>query len=77
MACDRLRRLAASEGELFIVGETGVGKEVYARAVHDASKRKGRFVAINCAAIPRELVESELFGYRAGAHSTAMWPRRG
>ena len=71
VACDRLRRLAASEGELFIVGETGVGKEVYARAVHDASKRKGRFVAINCAAIPRELVESELFGYRAGAHSTA------
>ena len=71
VACDRLRRLAASEGELFIVGETGVGKEVYARSVHEASKRKGKFVAINCAAIPRELVESELFGYRAGAHSTA------
>jgi len=71
VACDRLRRLAASEGELLIVGETGVGKEVYARAVHAASGRKGRFVAINCAAIPRELVESELFGYRQGAHSTA------
>jgi transcriptional regulator with PAS, ATPase and Fis domain len=71
VACDRLRRLAESEGELFIIGETGVGKEVYARAVHQASKRKGRFVAINCGAIPRELVESELFGYRAGAHSTA------
>ena len=71
VACDRLRRLAASDGELLIVGETGVGKEVYARAVHEASGRKGRFVAINCAAIPRELVESELFGYRAGAHSTA------
>ena len=71
VACDRLRRLAASEGELLIVGETGVGKEVYARAVHLASGRKGRFVAINCAAIPRELVESELFGYRQGAHSTA------
>jgi DNA-binding NtrC family response regulator len=71
VACDRLRRLAASESELFIVGETGVGKEVYARAVHGASGRKGRFMAINCAAIPRELVESELFGYRAGAHSTA------
>jgi transcriptional regulator with PAS, ATPase and Fis domain len=70
-ATDRLRRLAASEGELLIVGETGVGKEVYARAVHQASGRKGRFMAINCAAIPRELVESELFGYRAGAHSTA------
>jgi DNA-binding NtrC family response regulator len=71
VACDRLRRLAASEGELLIVGETGVGKEVYARAVHAESKRKGRFMAINCAAIPRELVESELFGYRQGAHSTA------
>ncbi len=71
VACDRLRRLSASDGELLIVGETGVGKEVYARAVHAASGRKGRFVAINCAAIPRELVESELFGYRQGAHSTA------
>ena len=77
VACDWLRRLAASEGELFIVGETGVGKEVYARAVHEASKRKGRFVAINCAAIPRELVESELFGYRAGAHSTAHQAKAG
>ena len=77
VACDRLRRLAASEGELLIVGETGVGKEVYARAVHEASGRKGRFVAINCAAIPRELVESELFGYRQGAHSTAHSAKAG
>jgi len=77
LACDRLRRLAASDGELLIVGETGVGKEVYARAVHLASGRKGRFLAINCAAIPRELVESELFGYRAGAHSTAHQAKPG
>ncbi len=77
VACDRLRRLAQSEGELLIVGETGVGKEVYARAVHEASARRGRFVAINCAAIPRELVESELFGYRAGAHSTAHSAKAG
>src|SRR3954464_1627351 len=77
VACDRLRRLAASGGELFIVGETGVGKEVYARSVHDASKRKGKFVAINCAAIPRDLVESELFGYRQGAHSTAHQAKAG
>ena len=54
-----------------------MGKEVYARAVHEASGRKGRFVAINCAAIPRELVESELFGYRAGAHSTAHSAKAG
>jgi DNA-binding NtrC family response regulator len=77
VACDRLRRLAASEGELLIVGETGVGKEVYTRAVHVASGRKGRFMAINCAAIPRELIESELFGYRAGAHSTAHQAKPG
>ncbi len=69
--CHKLRRLAATQGELLLVGETGVGKEVYSRAVHDASGRKGRFVAINCAALPRELVESEIFGYRPGAHSTA------
>jgi DNA-binding NtrC family response regulator len=75
--CDRLRRLAASEGELLIMGETGVGKEVYARAVHAASGRSGRFTAINCGAIPRELVESELFGYRAGAHSTAHQAKAG
>jgi len=77
VACDRLRRLAASEGELLIVGETGVGKEVYARAVHAASGRKGHFMAINCAAIPRDLVESELFGYRQGAHSTAHQAKAG
>ena len=77
LACDRLRRLAPSDSELLILGETGAGKEVYARAVHLASGRKGRFVAINCGAIPRELVESELFGYRQGAHSTAHQAKPG
>jgi transcriptional regulator with PAS, ATPase and Fis domain len=67
----RLRRLARSAGEILICGETGSGKEVYARAVHRASGRTGRFVAVNCAAIPTELAESELFGYARGAHSTA------
>jgi transcriptional regulator with PAS, ATPase and Fis domain len=68
---DKLRRLAVGSGELLLVGETGVGKEVYARAIHDASGRTGPFVAVNCAAIPRELVESELFGFVRGAHSEA------
>jgi DNA-binding NtrC family response regulator len=68
---DRLRRLALGSGEILLVGETGVGKEVYARAIHEASGRAGRLVAVNCAAIPRELVESELFGYVRGAHSQA------
>ena len=77
LACDRLRRLAGADGEILLLGETGVGKEVYARAVHQLSQRRGRFVAINCGAIPRDLVESELFGYRQGAHSTAHQAKAG
>lgn len=73
----RLRRLARGTGELLLTGETGAGKEVYARAVHDASGRAGAFVAINCAAIPAELAESELFGYVRGAHSTARESKAG
>ena len=73
----RLRKLARTDAELLLVGETGVGKEVCARAIHRASGRKGRFVAINCAALPGVLVESELFGYLAGAHSTARGAKAG
>jgi DNA-binding NtrC family response regulator len=68
----RLRRLARSHAEILLVGETGAGKEVYAGAIHDGSGRTGPLVAVNCAAIPKELVESELFGYEKGAHSTAQ-----
>jgi transcriptional regulator with PAS, ATPase and Fis domain len=73
----KLRRLARTDADLLFVGETGVGKEVYSRAVHAASGREGPFVAINCAAIPAELVESELFGYVRGAHSTATQAKAG
>jgi DNA-binding NtrC family response regulator len=72
VVCSKLRRLARSGSEIFLLGETGVGKEVFARAIHQESQRSGPLVAINCAAIPRELVESELFGYEKGAHSTAQ-----
>jgi transcriptional regulator with PAS, ATPase and Fis domain len=67
----KLRRWAGSGEEILLVGETGVGKEVCAQAVHRRSGRSGELVPLNCAALPAELVESELFGYRPGAHSTA------
>jgi transcriptional regulator with PAS, ATPase and Fis domain len=73
----KLRKLAPTRGEILLTGETGVGKEVYARAVHRVSGRPGRFVAINCAALPADLAESELFGYARGAHSTATEAKPG
>ena len=71
LTCAKLRRLARTQPEILLVGETGVGKEVFASASTRPAARRP-FVAINCAAIPRELVESELFGYERGAHSTAQ-----
>jgi transcriptional regulator with PAS, ATPase and Fis domain len=73
----RLRQLAPTPEEILLTGETGTGKEVHARAIHRASRRSGKFVGINCAAIPHELVESELFGYARGAHSQAAQAKRG
>jgi transcriptional regulator of acetoin/glycerol metabolism len=67
----KLVRLAPAPVDVLFGGETGVGKEIHAEALHRASGRKGPFIAINCAAIPENLVESELFGYARGAHSTA------
>lgn len=75
--CNTLRRLAPGDGEILLTGETGTGKEIYARAIAAASGRTGRFVAINCAALPPELVESELFGYARGAHSQARDAKKG
>ena len=73
----RLRKLARTGAELLLVGETGVGKEICARAIHAASGRSGAFRAINCASVPAALIESELFGYAAGAHSTARAAKPG
>ncbi|WP_245680767.1 sigma-54-dependent Fis family transcriptional regulator [Veronia pacifica] len=64
-------RLATSDLPLLITGETGSGKEYLAKAVHLTSQRRGHFVAINCAAIPETLIESELFGYVDGAFTGA------
>jgi transcriptional regulator with GAF, ATPase, and Fis domain len=77
LTATKLRLLARSATELLLVGETGVGKEVFANAIHTASGRAGKLVAINCAALPGELVESELFGYEKGAHSTAQGRKAG
>jgi two-component system, NtrC family, response regulator len=64
-------RVASSNATIMLLGESGTGKEVLAQGLHAASKRSGRFVAINCAAIPENLLESELFGYERGAFTGA------
>ncbi len=66
-----IERIASSDATVLLLGESGTGKEVLAQGVHAASKRTGRFVAINCAAIPENLLESELFGYEKGAFTGA------
>ena len=65
-------RVAASESRVCILGETGTGKELVARAVHEKSARRGKpFVTVNCAAVPSELIESELFGHEKGSFTGA------
>lgn len=69
---ERIKRLVDSRVPILLQGETGAGKEAFARAIHTYSKRRDKpFVALNCAAIPESLIESELFGYREGAFTGA------
>jgi len=69
--CRTIEKVAPSNASVMLLGESGTGKEVLAQGLHQASKRSGKFVAINCAAIPENLLESELFGYEKGAFTGA------
>ena len=74
---DQILRIAPTPADVLVSGETGTGKEMVARALHSTSGRDGHFVAVNCAAIPDTLVESELFGHEAGAFTGATKRRLG
>jgi two-component system NtrC family response regulator len=69
--CRMIEKVATSDATVMLLGESGTGKEVLAQNLHKASRRSGKFVAINCAAIPENLLESELFGYEKGAFTGA------
>ncbi|HEX9509227.1 MAG TPA: sigma-54 dependent transcriptional regulator [Puia sp.] len=72
------RKVAPTDATVLLLGETGTGKEVFANAIHQASRREGKpFMALNCSAFSKELLESELFGHKAGAFTGANRDKRG
>ena len=78
LALERVSQVAPTNASVLILGETGTGKELFARAIHDRSGRRGRpMIRLNCAALPPTLVESELFGHEKGAFTGAVSMRQG
>ena len=72
-AINLAKKIAATDTTVLLLGETGTGKEIFANAIHSNSKRAAHaFVAINCSAFTKELLESELFGHKAGAYTNAI-----
>ena len=74
---DTAAQVAQASAAVLILGETGTGKELLARAIHKRSRRTGRFVALNCAAVPESLIDSQLFGHVEGAFTGATRPKPG
>lgn len=75
---DMIEKVAPSDARVLVTGQNGTGKELVARSLHDLSDRKGNpFIEVNCAAIPSELIESELFGHEKGAFTSAVKQKKG
>ncbi len=78
IAFNKLRKVAKTDATVLFLGDSGVGKEIFAKKLHKISHRSDKpFIAVNCAAIPEDLIEAELFGVEKGAYTGAISSRKG